>query len=321
MTATESRVADAVTRAPGWLARLGGSGGAGRRPRGDWPWAYLMIAPTGLGLAVFYLWPVVQTVYFSFTEWGAFGGHTWVGFANYTTLFQDPAVGQALRNTFVYSGLVLLGVPLSIVLAVLLNTPKLRGVSVYRTLYFLPVVTMPAAVAMLWRWIYNGDYGLLNYGLSLFGVDGPYWVSDGRVVLYAMAVVGVWTLIGYNAVIFLAGLQGIPQHYYEAAAIDGAGRVRQFFSITLPLLSPSIFFVTVLTVIGSLQMFDLIYMMMDRGNPALTDNRTIVYLFYEAAFVDNRRGYAACIAVVLLAVILTLTVVQFRLQKKWVHYE
>jgi multiple sugar transport system permease protein len=297
---------------------------AARRGRNrDWPWAIGMIAPVGLGLGVFYLWPLVRTVYFSFTEWGAFGGHTWAGLENYRTLLADPDLAGALRNTFVYTAIVLLAVPLSIVLAVLLNVRGLRGVGVYRTLYFLPVVTMPAAIAMLWRWIYNGDYGVLNYLLSLAGIDGPHWVANPDLLLYSMAVVGIWMVLGYNAVIFLAGLQGIPEHYYEAAELDGAGRVRQFFSITLPLLSPSIFFVTVLSVIGSLQMFDLLFMMTGgvNGQLARDQNRTIVYLFYRKAFEQNEQGYGAAIAVVLLVVILALTAVQFRLQKRWVHYE
>ncbi len=311
------------------LAQGGGPRPAGPGPgaprrstrRRDWPWAYAMIAPTGLGLLVFYLWPLVRTVYFSFTEWGAFGGYRWTGLDNYRTLLQDPELFDALVNTFTYAGLVLLVVPASIGVAALLNTRGLRGVSVYRTLYFLPVVTMPAAVAMLWRWIYNGDYGVLNYLLSLVGIDGPHWVSDPDWLLWSMAVVGIWSLLGYNTVIFVAGLQGIPEHYYEAAAIDGAGRIRQFFSITLPLLSPSVFFVTVITTITTLQVFDLLYLITPRVSQARVENQTIVYLFYKQAFVENERGYAAAIAVVLLLIVLGLTAAQFRLQKRWVHYE
>ena len=301
-------------------ARPAGPTGRGSRRR-DWPWAYAMIAPTGLGLAAFYLWPLVRTVYFSFTEWGAFGGYTFSGLDNYRRLLDDPELLGALRNTFLYAGLVLLVVPLSILVAALLNTRGLRGVGLYRTLYFLPVVTMPAAVAMLWRWIYNGDYGVLNYLLSLVGIDGPYWVSDPDWLLWSMAVVGIWMLLGYNTVIFVAGLQSIPEHYYEAAAIDGAGRIRQFFSVTLPLLSPSIFFVTVITTITTLQMFDLLYLMTSKVSLARTENQTIVYLFYKQAFIENERGYAAAIAVVLLLIVLALTALQFRMQKRWVHYE
>jgi multiple sugar transport system permease protein len=280
-----------------------------------------MVLPLLTGLGVFYLWPIVQSVYYSFTEWGVFGGQQWVGTKNYQAFLSDPELPRAAWNTVKYSLLILSGIPFSIVFAALLNQVRRRHVALYRTLYFLPVVSMPAAVAMVWRWLYNGDYGLINYLLSLVGVTGPHWVSDPRYTVYAMAVVGVWASLGYNMIIFSAGLKGIPQHYYEASAIDGAGRVRQFFSITLPLLSPSIFFVSVLSVIGGLQMFDMVLLMLGKANPALADSKTIAYLFYEDAFLTNQQGLAAAIAVVLMVVLLVLTAVQFRLQKKWVHYE
>jgi multiple sugar transport system permease protein len=212
-------------------------------------------------------------------------------------------------------------VPLSVVVAALLNTKGLRGVGIYRTLYFLPVVTMPVAVAIVWTWIYNGQFGVLNFLLALVGVEGTSWLTDSDTALFAIAVVGIWMSLGYNVVILLAGLQGIPQHYYEAAELDGAGPVRRFFSVTVPLLSPSIFFVTVLSLIEAMQVFDLIFIMMDETNPALSSTRSVVYLFYQEAFVNSDRGYAAAIVMVLLVVILLMTLAQFRLQKKWVHYE
>ncbi|MER6509473.1 sugar ABC transporter permease [Nonomuraea sp. NPDC001636] len=310
MVLTEERAAAVKASAP-----------PGRRSRRDWLWGYGLIAPMALGLAVFYLWPIAQTLYLSFTESGVFGGQTWVGLDNFAALLGDEEMAGALRNTLLYSVLVLVGVPLSIVIAALLNVPGLRGLGFYRTLYFLPVVTMPAAVGLTWRYLYNGDFGPINYLLGLVGIDGPYWVSDPEFAIYAVAVVGIWTSLGYNAVLFLAGLQGIPKHYYEAASIDGAGRVRQFFRITLPLLTPTTFFVVVITLINTLQVFDLVYLMIDTKSPALAGSRTIVYLFYEQGFVQNSRGYAAAIAVVLLALILMLTAVQFRLQRRWVHYE
>ncbi|MEO3885492.1 sugar ABC transporter permease [Nonomuraea sp. B5E05] len=287
----------------------------------EWAWGYLLIAPMALGLAVFYLWPIAQTLYLSFTESGIFGGYTWVGTANFTELLGDEEVLGALGNTLLYAVLVLVGVPLSIVVAALLNVPGLRGLSVYRTLYFLPVVTMPAAVGLTWRYLFNGDFGAINHLLGKIGIDGPYWVGDPDFAIYAIAIVGIWSTIGYNAVLFLAGLQGIPRPYYEAASIDGAGRVRQFFRVTLPLLTPTTFFVIVITMINALQVFDLVFLMIDLKSPALSGSRTIVYLFYEKGFVQNQRGLAAAIAVLLLGLILVLTAIQFRLQKKWVHYE
>ncbi|WP_260615324.1 carbohydrate ABC transporter permease [Microbispora sp. KK1-11] len=296
-----------------------------RRPRAEALWGYAFIAPTGLGLAVFYLWPVLQTAYFSFTEWGAFGGHTWTGLDNYTRLLGDPEVGRAMLNTLAYTSLGLIGIPLAIVFAALLNRPGLRGVSVYRTAFFLPVVTMPVAVAMLWRWLYNGDYGLVNQVLATVGIDGPNWIADPATAMYALVVVGVWSSIGYNLIIFLAGMQAIPKELYEAASLDGAGRVRQFFSITLPMLSPTAFFVSIVSVIGSLQLFDLVFVMTGSGqsaraNPAYGRLQTVVQLFYERAFVTNDRGYAAAVVIALLVLIAGLTILQFRLQRRWVHY-
>ncbi|POX55130.1 sugar ABC transporter permease [Streptomyces sp. Ru71] len=286
----------------------------------EWAWGYAMIAPLVLGLGVFYLWPLAQSLYYSFTRWSLFGDATWVGTGNYTKVFTDPANAEALGNTLLYAGLSLLGIPLSVVVAALLNTKGMKLVSFYRTLYFLPVVTMPAAIAMIWAWLYNGDYGLINYLLSLVGIPGQSWLTDPSTALYAIAAVGIWSQIGYNAVIFLAGLQAIPQHLYEAAALDGAGRIRQFLRITLPLLSPTVFFVSVLSVINGLQVFDLVYLLFRRGNPAREDTQTVVSRFYILAFENGDKGYAAAIAVLLMLLTLLLTVIQFRMQKRWVHY-
>jgi len=295
-----------------------------RRRRGPgqsgW-WALVFLGPTAVGLLTFYLWPTVRTFMLSFTKSGPFGGSEFIGFGNYVALFQDPELVGALRNTALYTVIALLGIPIAVAIAALLNTEGLRGRGIYRTLYFIPVVTMPAAIALVWRMIYNGDYGVLNETLRLVGIPGNNWLTDPNTALVAIAVVGIWAGLGTNIVIFLAGLQGIPDTIVEAADLDGAGPVRKFFSITIPLLSPSIFFVSVISVISALQVFDLIYMMLGRNNPAMPNTRTIVYLFYQAGFLDNERGYAAAVAFLLLLIILVLTVVQFRMQKKWVHYE
>ncbi|GAA1939236.1 carbohydrate ABC transporter permease [Kitasatospora viridis] len=317
----------AAQRTAGQPARAGSR--RGRRPSRNhgWGWAYLMIAPTTIGLSVFYLWPIAQTLYYSFTSSGPFGGHTWTGLANYQALGGDPSVGQSVLNTLLYTGIQLAAIPFALLVAALLNQPGLRGRSVYRVIFFLPVVTMPVAVAMLWRWMYQGDYGLVNYLLSLVGIHGPHWASDPDYALYSVAAIGIWMSFGYNLVIFLAGLQGIPAEYYEAARVDGAGPVRTFLRITVPLVSPNIFFVTVLTVINSLQMFDIAYMMMSTpgsaagtANPALPRVRSISYLFFEKAFVEHDTGFGAAVAFVLVAFVVLVTVIQFRLQKRWVHY-
>ncbi len=172
-------------------ARRAGRARAGGLARRDALWGYLMIAPLYLGLLLFYIWPAGQTIYFSFTEWGAFGRYEWAGPANYERLVADPEVRRAFRNTFVFTALsVPISILLAIVVAVLLNQ-RIRGMTIYRTLYFLPVVTMPAAVAMVWRWLYNGDYGLVNYLLGLLAIRGPRWLSDPKVALLALVAVAV----------------------------------------------------------------------------------------------------------------------------------
>jgi multiple sugar transport system permease protein len=288
--------------------------------RTDW-WALAMIAPALIGLAALYLWPFISTFIKSFMNVPVFGPGKFNGVDNYAKLLTDPEFWQALGNTALYTVLVLLGIPLAIVFAALIQQVS-RGKAIYRVLFFLPVVTLPVAVGMVWRFILNGDFGLLNYVLSLVGIPGEYWVADARFTIYAFAVVGIWMGLGVNLIILGAGLQSIPTELYEASSLDGANRVQQFFSITLPLLSPSIFFVTILTTISAFQMFDLVFVMLGSiNNTALGDSKTIVYLFYDAAFVQFKQGFAATIAIVLLVIIMAVTALQFRLQKRWVTYD
>lgn len=277
------------------------------------------IAPAFLGLATLYLFPLISTVFVSFTKTGPFGGGAFNGVDNYTHLATDGEFWPALRNSAVYTVIVLIGVPLSVVIATLIHSVS-RGRGIYRVLYFLPVVTLPVAVGMVWRYIYNGEFGLLNQFLGLFGIDGPSWVADPNVAIFAVAIVGIWMGLGTNIIILGAGLQGIPTDILDASSLDGAGEVRQFFSITVPLLTPSVFFVSALSVISSLQMFDLIYVMIGQGSPALDGSKTVVYLFYQKAFVQYDQGYGAAIAIVLLMIIMAATVIQFRLQRRWVFY-
>jgi multiple sugar transport system permease protein len=279
-----------------------------------------MIAPTLIGLLTFYIWPVLQTFYFSFTEWGAFGSYKWGGLENYRKMLNDTMLWQALKNTLLYTLIMVpVGVSLSILAAVLLNQ-KIRGIPIYRTLYFLPVVTMPVAVAMVWKWMYNSEFGLINIMLNGMGIAGPRWITDPKIALFSIIIVGIWSSVGYNMIIFLSGLQEIPRSLYEAASIDGAGSPYQFFRITLPLLSPTIFFVTLISLIHAFQVFDHIYMMIDPENIALEKTQSVVYLFFKSAFVTSDRGYAAAIAFLLFVIILLITVIQIKLQKKWVHY-
>lgn len=286
----------------------------------EWAWAYLMIGPTLIGLLILNIIPAIQTLMLSFQKVGAFGTGEWVGFNNYIKLFKDEAVIRATFNTFKYAIIVVpLTVVFSLIVAVLLNK-KIKGVSTYRTIYFLPMVAAPAAIAMVWRWLYNSQFGLINYLLSLIGIKGPQWLSDPKVAIISIAIVGIWSSVGYNMVLLLAGLQEIPADYYEAARIDGAGPIRQFFTITLPLVSPTLFFVIVTSIIGAMQVFDVIFMMIDKTSMAIEGTQSLVYLFYQYSFVVNDKGYGSAIVMLLLGIIMIITVIQVKVQDKWVNY-
>lgn len=299
-----------------------GKGRVSKAERKEFLFGWAFILPTIIGLVVLNIIPLIQTIYESFFKTGAFGkGNIFVGFDNYIRMFQDSQVWQALFNTFRYALIeVPLSIVLSILLAVLLNR-KMKLRSVYRTIYFLPMVAAPAAVAMVWRWLYNSQFGLLNYIGGLLKQDPVNWISNPKIAIIFVAIVGVWSIIGYNMVLFLSGLQEIPKDYYEAATIDGAGEIRQFFNITIPLISPTMFFVVVTRVIGALQVFDVVYMMIDKSNPALEKTQSLVYLFYKYSFLQSEKGYGAAIVVLLLVVILLITAFQMYAQKKWVHYQ
>jgi len=300
-----------------------GAGAPRRRRRSitssGW-WPILFVGPFMLGIAVFYLFPILQTAYFSFTNWGPFGGVTFTGFDNYVELAGDSEVLGALLNTVIYIAIVLLGIPLAVWLASLLNRPGLRLTTLYRTFFFLPYLAMPVAVALVWRLMFNGDYGIINTALAALGIDGPYWLSTPGVALIALSVVGLWMSVGFNIIILSAGLRGIPPELYEAAALDGATRSQQFRQITVPMLTPSIFFVTIINVIAGFQLFDLLYGLIGRSNPVIERTQSLVYLFFNESFVKNNRGYGAVIALVILVIVAVVTAVQFRLQRKWVNY-
>jgi multiple sugar transport system permease protein len=291
-------------------------GGAAARNDGIWPWIFVL--PLVAGVALFYLWPILQTAFFSFTTWGVFGGATWSGLDNYARLVTDPQLYQALGNTLIYTAIVLLGVPIAVWLASLINTPGLRFAAFYRVLYFLPYVAMPTAIALVWRIIFNGDFGILNYALSVVGIDGPYWISTPGFALIAVSIVGLWSSLGFSMIILGAGLKNIPPELYEAAELDGASRSRQFRSVTVPLLSPSIFFVLIITTISSFQLFDLLYALLGSKNPIMPKTASLVFYFYSQGFISNDKGYAAAIAIFIFLLIGLVTILQFRLQRRWV---
>jgi len=291
-----------------------------RQRREAW-WGLAMIAPLGFGLGVFYLWPIVQTIYYSFTTWGAFGGSKWTGLANYRKLMHDTQVWGSLRNTVIYTVLVLLTIPIAMCVAAIMNQRGIKFKGTFRTLYFLPTVTMPTAIALVWVYMYNGDSGLINQGLKVFGITGPSWLGNPHTALVAIAVVGIWCQLGYAVLLYMAGLQAIPETLYEAASIDGASSYRKFISVTVPMLSPTTLFVSVISVIGSMQLFDLVFLMIPAVSPAAGATNSIVKLFYQTAFQNANGGYAAAIVLVLLVIIGLLTALQFVLQRRWVHYD
>lgn len=280
-------------------------------------WGLAFVAPTMIGLIVLNFYPIFYTVYQSFCKTGNFGiGNVFVGFDNYSKVLQSGEFWGSLVNTLKYA---IIEVPFSVVIALILAVFLNRKIAFrggYRTIFFLPMVAAPAAVAMVWKFLYNQKFGLLNH---LFGTDIA-WVSDSKVAWIAIAIIGVWSIVGYNMILFISGLQEIPHDYYEAADIDGATGISQFFYITIPLLSPTLFFILQTRIIGALQVFDLIYMVMDNTNQALKSVQTVVYLFYDYAFTKANRGYGAAIVVVMLLIILGITKLLQASEKKWVFY-
>lgn len=294
---------------------------ATKRERNEWYWAWFFIAPTTIGLIILNIIPIFQTIYLSFFKSGDFGrGNIFVGFDNYKKLIHDAQVWGAVLNTFKYTIIV---VPFTIVFAliaaVLLNG-KLRGRTVYRTIYFIPVVAAPAAITMVWKWLYNNQFGLLNFAFKKIGLGAVEWTTNPKIALISVAIIGIWSAIGYNLVLILAGLQEIPKDFYEASTIDGASPIAQFFTITLPLLSPTMFFVIVTSVIQAMQVFDVIYMMIDVANPAYNKAVSLVYLFYNNSFKYSNKGYGSAIVMLLLMIIMIITIIQTKMQKKWVNY-
>ena len=292
-----------------------------KQKQNEWCWGWILVAPTIAGLLVLNIIPIFQTLFLTFFKTGSFGrGNVFIGLENYQTLCSDPQALQATINTLLYTIIV---VPITVVLAMLfavLLNGKIFGRSVYRTIYFIPMIAPPAAVTMVWRWLYNSRFGLINHVLAQFGIQGPNWITGKDSVMASICIIGIWSTVGYCMVLLLAGLQEIPRDYFEAAEIDGASPSRKFFMITLPLVSPTLFFVITTSVIAAMQVFDVIFMMIDYTNPALSNIQSLVYLFYNYSFKTGNKGYGSTVVLLLLLIILTLTAIQNRLQKKWVTY-
>jgi len=290
---------------------------------------YIFVLPMLIGLFVFRLGPVVWSLLLSFQRYNPFQGGSWIGLDNYRELWQDKDFHQIFFNTLKFTLAYLpLGVISSLLLAVLVDS-RLKGMVLFRAIYFLPVISAVAAVGTIWAWLLNPLYGLVNYLIKVvLGVTGPEWLGSPRTALFSMVLVNVWLTMGYSMVIFLAGLQGVPQEFLDAAWVDGAGKVKRFFRIVLPLLSPTTFFVIIITIIRSFQIFDLVYIMTAPsageggaiGGPANSTNVLVISIFLNA-FKYYRMGYGAAEAYILFILVAIITLVQFRFQKRWVHYQ
>lgn len=276
------------------------------------------ISPWILGFICLKIYPLSSSLYYSLTHYDILTAPKWTGFDNYIALTKDRLFWQSLYNTLYYA---VLAVPLSIVvalaLAMVLNT-RIRGLAIFRTLFYMPSIVPAVAASILWLWIFDAKVGLLNLALGQVGIVGPGWLTNETWAKPALILMSLWAS-GSSMVIFLAGLQGIPQQYYEAASVDGAGRIRQFWHVTIPLLTPTLFFTLVTGLIGSVQYFTQAYIMTN-GGPV---NSTLMYALYlfNNAFRYFRMGYASAMAWILFLIVLAATLLLFRTSRRWVHYE
>lgn len=290
-----------------------------RLRKGEHIWLWVLLAPTLIGLLVGTLGPVLAAIGISFANWDVITPPSFAGIANYQRLLKDPTFTKALVNTLYYVGIMVpVSTVLSLALALLMNQ-KLRAITWYRTAYFLPVVSSTVAVALVWSWIYSKDFGLLNFVLRSVGIEPIGWLSSTKWAMPAVIIMGVWGTLGEGMIIFLAGLQSISQSYYEAAEVDGANGLQKLWRITLPLITPSLFFYFIITMINAFQTFEQIYIM-TRGGP-VNSTTTIVYYIYRNAFRNFKMGYASAQAIVLFGIIMVLTLIYWRSQEKWVVYD
>ncbi|MCX7795606.1 MAG: sugar ABC transporter permease [bacterium] len=281
--------------------------------------AYIMLSPWIIGFIAFTAGPMIASIVISFMDWPLLQAPKWIGLSNYRFMFKDELFWISLYNTIYYT---VIGVPLRVVAALcvaLAMNLKLRGISVYRTIYYIPSITPAVASSIMWLWIFNPDFGLANALLGYIGIHSHIrWIYDPALSKPSLILMSLWG-IGGMMIILLAGLQGIPEQLYEAAELDGAGLWHKFWHITLPMLSPSIFFVTIMQVISSFQVFTQAYVM-TRGGPANSTLFMVLYL-YQNGFEFFRMGYASSIAWALFMFVLVLTILQFRGSRYWVFYE
>lgn len=286
-----------------------------------WKWVALFLLPGMVGLTIFILYPIVSSFWLAFQDWNLLSPPEFVGLDNFRELLADADFWTALRYTLTFIALYVPVVfALGLALALFLNQ-KIPGMLFVRASTFLPVVASWVVVSLIWKWIFNPSYGLVNAGLSFVGVSGPAWLFEPETAVIAMVVTSVWKDVGYIALLYLGGLQNISESYYEAARIDGANRWRCLRHITLPLLTPTMFFVAITLLINYFQMFEQVWLMPMRDSAADRQVEVIVTEVVQNAFSYNRMGYASAMSWVLFILIFIITFVQLRLQKRWVHYD
>ncbi len=291
----------------------------GERGLRKWGWVIFFLAPSLLGLLIFVVGPILASLGLTLFEWDLRSAPEFIGTANFTELFDDESFWRAFKHTLTF---IILYIPAVLILALgtalLLHQP-LRGIALFRTTVFIPVVSSWVVVSLMWKWIFNPRFGLVNYALAQIGIAEPAWLFDPDTALFAIIITSVWKDIGFVAIMYLAGLQGIPENYYEAAKIDGASIWQRLRFITLPLLTPTTFFALIISLINSFQVFDQVWLMPE--SIAQRGTTVIVEQIVNNAFRYSRMGYASTMSWVLFAVIFAITLVQLRLQKRWVHYE
>lgn len=276
--------------------------------------ALMFLSPTMIVFTTFILFPVLFSFYLSFQQWNMFSSETvFVGLDNYKNMFSSEEFWMVLKNTAVYTiGTIPLNMIISLLIAYALNK-KLKGKKFLRTAFFAPVVISPVAAAVIWRWLYDPNFGLINYFIGIFGISAVNWLNDPTAAMFALIIMGVWKTLGVNMVLFSAGLQGIPESYYEAAQLDGAGWWAKFWNITVPMLSPTTFFIMIMSMIGSFQVFDIVYVLTSGG--PLGSTKVLVFYIYEHAFKFFEMGYASAVSYFLFALLFIFTMLQVKYMK------
>jgi multiple sugar transport system permease protein len=315
MAIAQRRTASTTTGPP---LRVGRS----RRFWRETAWAYLLLLPALTVIAVFHLYPLVRSFHLALFDWNFIRtNQTFVGLANFAEILHDPIFWNAVRNTLIYvCGTVPLEIAIALPIAMLLNN-RLRGIGLYRTAFFIPHITTVVAVSAVWRWLYHEEYGLFNELLLWVGLDPVKWLSDPRWTIPTIILMSVWKSLGYTAMIFLAGLQGLDKELQSAARIDGANGWQVFRHVTWPLLSPTTFFVSITSIIGAFKVFSEVFILYGGTPGPQREGMTLVYYVYDKAWTDHRMGYASAGAWLLFLMVIAVTGIQFWYARRHVHYD